>query len=91
MVTNWNCCTGRYEEDFISQRMQQLRQWIERMCLHPVVSQSEVFKHFMSVTEEKVGLSFAAHWGGGGCDAVTMAQESQLIVSVSSHFESWAV
>ncbi|KAI0228871.1 Sorting nexin-33 [Lamellibrachia satsuma] len=45
--------TGRYEDDFISQRMQQLRQWIERMCQHPVVSQSEVFKHFMSITEEK--------------------------------------
>ncbi|KAK2142810.1 hypothetical protein NP493_4743g00002, partial [Ridgeia piscesae] len=55
--------TGRYEEDFISQRMQQLRQWIERMCLHPVVSQSEVFKHFMSVTEEKVGLHRCTLWG----------------------------
>jgi len=63
IVTNWNCCAGRYEEDFISQRMQQLRQWIERMCLHPVVSQSEVFKHFMSVTEEKVGLHRCTLWG----------------------------
>ena len=47
--------TGRYEEDFIQGRMQQLQLWIDRMCKHPVIARSEVFHHFLTCPpEEKV-------------------------------------
>lgn len=45
---------GRYDEDFVAGRMRQLRAWLTRMSRHPVVSQSEVFKHFVTCTDEKV-------------------------------------
>ena len=33
---------GRYEEEFIEHRMNQLQSFVDRMCRHPVLSQSEV-------------------------------------------------
>ncbi|CAH1786748.1 unnamed protein product, partial [Owenia fusiformis] len=45
--------SGRYEDDFIMGRMRQLQQWMNRMCRHPVVSQSDVFHHFLTCTDEK--------------------------------------
>ena len=43
----------RYEDDFISRRMHQLQNFVTRMCNHPVLSQSEVWQHFITCTEEK--------------------------------------
>ena len=34
--------SGRYEEEFIEHRMNQLQSFVDRMCRHPVLSQSEV-------------------------------------------------
>lgn len=48
--------TGRYEDDFVSERMRQLQLWVDRMVRHPVISQSEVFNHFLTCTDEKVML-----------------------------------
>ena len=31
---------GRYEEDFIEHRMNQLQSFVDRVCRHPVLSQS---------------------------------------------------
>ena len=45
---------GRYDEDFVAARLRQLHTWLARMSRHPVVSQSEVFKHFVTCTDEKV-------------------------------------
>uniref|UniRef100_A0A671YW98 Sorting nexin 9a n=1 Tax=Sparus aurata TaxID=8175 RepID=A0A671YW98_SPAAU len=45
--------TGRFEEDFIRMRMEQLQAWMTRMCRHPVVSQSEVFQLFLTYRDEK--------------------------------------
>uniref|UniRef100_A0A3Q1J691 Sorting nexin n=1 Tax=Anabas testudineus TaxID=64144 RepID=A0A3Q1J691_ANATE len=45
--------TGRFEEDFIRMRMEQLQAWMSRMCRHPVVSQSEVFQLFLAYKDEK--------------------------------------
>ncbi|XP_041366274.1 sorting nexin lst-4-like isoform X2 [Gigantopelta aegis] len=45
--------SGRYEDDFITERMQRLQLWINRMVQHPVVSQSSVFIHFLTCTDEK--------------------------------------
>ena len=49
------CVTiGRYEDEFIQERMRQLSMWIDRMCKHPIVAKSEVFNHFLTCTDEKV-------------------------------------
>lgn len=45
--------SGRYEEDLIEHRRSILQIWIDKLCAHPVLSQSEVWKHFMSCTDEK--------------------------------------
>jgi len=44
---------GRYEEEFIEHRMNQLQSFVNRMCRHPVLSQSEVWNHFLTCTDEK--------------------------------------
>jgi len=44
---------GRYEEEFIEHRMNQLQSFVDRMCKHPVLSQSEVWTHFLTCTDEK--------------------------------------
>lgn len=46
--------TGRYEDVFIEGRMRQLQMWINRMTQHPIISDSAVFKHFLTCTDEKV-------------------------------------
>ncbi|KAF5403245.1 Sorting nexin-18 [Paragonimus heterotremus] len=45
--------TGRYDDDFVDERRKGLQQWLDRMCRHPVVSQCEVLRHFLSCTDEK--------------------------------------
>lgn len=45
---------GRFEDDFINIRLKQLQLWMDRMCNHPVIAQSEVFVHFLSCTDDKV-------------------------------------
>lgn len=44
---------GRYEEEFIEHRMNQLQSFVNRMCRHPVLGQSEVWAHFLACTDEK--------------------------------------
>jgi PX domain len=46
--------TGRFEDEFVSARLKQLQMWIDRMCKHPVIAESEVFLHFLSCTDPKV-------------------------------------
>ncbi|KAL8614292.1 hypothetical protein ACOMHN_007630 [Nucella lapillus] len=45
--------TGRYEEDFVQERMKHLQMWVDRMVRHPVISRSDVFLHFLTCTDEK--------------------------------------
>ncbi|KFM57812.1 Sorting nexin-33, partial [Stegodyphus mimosarum] len=45
--------SGRYQQDFIDHRMNQLQMWVNRICRHPVLSQSEVWMHFLTCTDEK--------------------------------------
>ncbi|XP_076450131.1 sorting nexin lst-4-like isoform X2 [Babylonia areolata] len=45
--------TGRYEEDFVQERMKLLQMWVDRMVRHPVISRSDVFLHFLTCTDEK--------------------------------------
>jgi sorting nexin-9/18/33 len=45
--------SGRYEEDLIEHRKQILQLWVDKICRHPVLSQSEVWQHFITTTDEK--------------------------------------
>ncbi|XP_060687577.1 sorting nexin-9b isoform X2 [Hemiscyllium ocellatum] len=44
---------GRFEEEFIKMRMERLQSWMNRMCHHPVISNSEVFQLFITCRDEK--------------------------------------
>ncbi|KAI6175385.1 Sorting nexin-33 [Aphelenchoides bicaudatus] len=44
---------GRYEEDLIEHRKCILQLWVNKICRHPVLSQCDVWRHFMSCTDEK--------------------------------------
>jgi sorting nexin-9/18/33 len=39
--------TGNFEDEFIAKRRAQLELWLNRMSMHPVIGQSEVFVHFL--------------------------------------------
>ena len=45
---------GRFEDEFIEERMHQLQLWVDRLCRHPVIASSDVLHHFLTCTEEKV-------------------------------------
>ncbi|KAH9497284.1 Sorting nexin-9 [Dermatophagoides farinae] len=45
--------SGRYQDDFIENRRKQLQSWVERICRHPVLCQSTVWKHFITCKDEK--------------------------------------
>eukprot|EP00092_Neocalanus_flemingeri_P075895 GFUD01094088.1.p1 GENE.GFUD01094088.1~~GFUD01094088.1.p1 ORF type:complete len:536 (+),score=138.48 GFUD01094088.1:167-1774(+) len=45
--------TGRFEEELIEHRRVQLQSFANRICRHPVLSNSEVWKHFLIQTDEK--------------------------------------
>ncbi|CAK9301128.1 unnamed protein product [Gordionus sp. m RMFG-2023] len=45
--------TGRYEEEFIEHRMNRLQMWVNRICRHPILSQCQVWLHFVSCTDMK--------------------------------------
>ena len=42
LVVLYPVVPGRYEEEFIEHRMNQLQSFVDRMCRHPVLAQSEV-------------------------------------------------
>ena len=46
--------SGRFEDEFIRERAKQLQEWVTRICNHPVVSRSHVWKHFLTCTDDKV-------------------------------------
>ncbi|XP_028832602.1 sorting nexin-9a [Denticeps clupeoides] len=45
--------TGRFDDDFIKMRMERLQGWMNRMCRHPVICDSEVFQLFLTYRDEK--------------------------------------
>ncbi|GFS07825.1 sorting nexin [Elysia marginata] len=45
--------TGRYESEFVQERMRQLQYWVNRMVRHPVISRSDVLHHFLTCTDDK--------------------------------------
>ncbi|KAF6216071.1 hypothetical protein GE061_000409 [Apolygus lucorum] len=45
--------TGRYEEQFIEHRKNQLQAFVDCLIRHPVLSRSSVWNHFMNCTDDK--------------------------------------
>ncbi|XP_042211753.1 sorting nexin-18-like isoform X3 [Homarus americanus] len=45
--------SGRFEEDLIEYRMTMLQSWVDRICRHPVISQCEVFHHFVTCPNDE--------------------------------------
>ncbi|XP_067897178.1 sorting nexin-9-like isoform X1 [Heterodontus francisci] len=43
----------RFNDDFVQARMGGLQAWISRISRHPVISQSEIFQHFIRRRDEK--------------------------------------
>ena len=43
---------GRYSEDLVKKRKYLLEKWINRVTRHPVLAQSPVFQHFITVCSE---------------------------------------
>ena len=54
-------CVGRFEDEFVNQRLRQLQAWVDRMCNHPVVAHSDVFQHFLTCTDDKVTTRRLSH------------------------------
>ena len=45
--------SGRFEDDLIEYRMTMLQSWIDRICRHPIISQCEVFHHFVTCPNDE--------------------------------------
>jgi sorting nexin-9/18/33 len=45
--------SGLYEAELIDKRMKQLQSFVDRVCRHPVLAHAEVWRHFISETDEK--------------------------------------
>ena len=45
--------TGRFEDDLIEHRRIELQSFVDRICRHPVLANSEVWKHFLIQTDDK--------------------------------------
>lgn len=45
--------SGRYEEQFIEHRKNQLQAFVDSVCRHPVLSRCSVWEHFITCTDEK--------------------------------------
>ena len=45
--------TGRFEEEFIEERMSLLKAFVDRICRHPVLSKADVWKHFLVQVDDK--------------------------------------
>ncbi|CAB0010272.1 unnamed protein product [Nesidiocoris tenuis] len=45
---------GRYEEQFIEHRKNQLQTFVDCVCRHPVLSRSPVWEHFITCTDDKM-------------------------------------
>lgn len=78
--------TGRFEEQFIEHRRAQLQEFTNYMCNHPILSNCEVWKHFITCTDEKrwkAGKRKAERdplVGANYCAAIT-APDKQLMQS----------
>lgn len=45
--------SGRYEDAFIEHRRVQLQEFVDWVCRHPILSNCEVWRHFLTCTDDK--------------------------------------
>ncbi|XP_022244062.1 sorting nexin lst-4-like [Limulus polyphemus] len=45
--------SGRYQKEFVEHRRLQLQMWVDKICRHPILCQSDVWNHFITCTDEK--------------------------------------
>jgi hypothetical protein len=43
---------GNMEDDFVHRRMEQLQHWLDRVCAHPVLFNSQAFRMFLRIKED---------------------------------------
>lgn len=86
--------TGRFEQEFIEHRRAQLQEFMNWMCAHPILSNCEVWRHFITCTDDKrwkAGKRKAErdHLVGATYCAAICPPEKQLLQSqVDSQLES---
>jgi hypothetical protein len=40
------------EDEFVFRRMEQLQHWLDRVCAHPVLFNSQAFRMFLRIKED---------------------------------------
>lgn len=45
--------SGRYQDEFLAHRQHRLQQWVSYVCRHPLLRECDVWKHFLTCTDEK--------------------------------------
>lgn len=84
---------GRFEEQFIEHRRSQLQEFTNYICSHPILSNCEVWKHFITCTDEKrwkAGKRKAerdALVGATFCAAISAPDKQLLQSTVDSQLE----
>lgn len=66
---------GRFEADFIEGRRRGLQRFLNRVANHPILGASSVFRHFLTVTDQK-------QWKSGKRAAEAEASSSTFLSSV---------
>uniref|UniRef100_A0A914UNS1 PX domain-containing protein n=1 Tax=Plectus sambesii TaxID=2011161 RepID=A0A914UNS1_9BILA len=88
--------SGRYEEDLIEHRKQILQLWVNKLCRHPVLSQSDVWIHFLTCTDEKqwkIGKRKSEkdeYTGGNFFQSITIPGQPLDTAEVERHVETFS-
>ncbi|KAL3110208.1 hypothetical protein niasHT_015811 [Heterodera trifolii] len=87
---------GLYEDDLIQHRRSVLQLWVNKICRHPVLSQSGVWRHFISCTDEnqwKKGKRLAEkdeYVGGNFFNCITAPTEQLNLQDFEQQIENFA-
>lgn len=86
--------SGRYEEQFVEHRRVQLQEFVDWVCRHPVLSQCEVWHHFLTCNDDKMWKSGKrkaerdTYVGGSYCWAISPPEKTLLPSLVDAQIES---
>ncbi|KAH8286058.1 hypothetical protein KR054_002103 [Drosophila jambulina] len=86
--------SGRYEEQFVEHRRVQLQEFVDWVCRHPVISNCEVWYHFLTCRDEKIWKSGKRkaerdpYMGVNYCLAISPPDKNLLHSKVDAQLES---
>ncbi|XP_014090973.1 sorting nexin lst-4 [Bactrocera oleae] len=86
--------SGRYEEQFVEHRRVQLQEFVDWVCRHPVLSQCEVWHHFLTCNDDKMWKSGKrkaerdTYVGVSYCWAISPPEKTLLPSLVDAQMES---